>query len=44
MGSMFIKISEYKNVVNYYNKLKNREAFKKSLPKEVNDPLEKIEV
>ena len=44
MGSMFIKISEYKNVVSYYNKLKNREAFRKSLPKDVNDPLEEIEV
>ena len=44
MGSMFIKISEYKNVVSYYNKLKNRKAFIKSLPKDVNDPLEEIEV
>jgi len=44
MGSMFIKIAEYKNVVNYYSKIKKRKAFLKSLPKEINDPLEKIEV
>ena len=44
MGSMFIKISEYKNIVSYYNKLKNREAFRKSLPKDINDPLEEIDV
>ena len=39
-----IKISEFKNVENYYHKLKNRDAFKKSLPKDINDPLEKIKV
>jgi len=44
MGSMFVKISAFKNVENYYNKLKNRDAFKKSLPKDVNDPLKTIEV
>jgi glutathione S-transferase len=44
MGNMFIKISDFKNVENYYNRLKNRDAFKKSLPKDVSDPLEKIEV
>jgi len=43
MGSMFINIAEFKNVLDYYEKLKSREAFKKALPKDVNDPLEKIE-
>ena len=33
-----------KNVENYYHKLKNRDAFKKSLPKDINDTLEKIKV
>ena len=42
MGSMFVNISEFKNVENYYHKLKSRAAFKKSLPKDINDPLEKI--
>ena len=44
MGSMFVKITEFKNVENYYHKLKSRDAFKKSLPKDINDPLEKIKV
>jgi glutathione S-transferase len=42
MGSMFTNISDFKNIKNYYDKLKNRAAFKKSLPKDINDPLKNI--
>ena len=44
MGSMFTNISDFKNIKNYYDKLKNRAAFKKSLPKDINDPLKNIKV
>ena len=44
MGSMFTNISDSKNIKNYYDKLKNRAAFKKSLPKDINDPLKNIKV
>jgi len=37
-----VQISDFKNIKNYYDKLKNRAAFKKSLPKDINDPLKNI--
>ena len=43
MGSMFVDIKNFKNVLKYYNNLKNRKAFIKALPKEIKDPLKNIE-
>ena len=43
MGSMFVNIEDFESVSKYYKKIKNRKAFKKALPKNINDPLEKIE-